>query len=173
MNEIPTDNDQHDIIYALRTAQQHHVQLTMIADQKANIILGAFLIFITLNQSIVDKTDSTYIPILVFSLFLSLSAFFALMVIKPRFREKKASPDSTPGNLLFFGSFLSLSQDDYINTLSRNLQSSVDARQMIMKDTYQIGEVLMRKYSNLRLSYICLILSIISSLITMMIIQFI
>lgn len=109
MNETTPKQDQHDIIYALRTAQQHHVQLTMMADQKANIILGAFLIFITLSQKIVDKADLTYIPILVFSAFFTLSALFALLVIKPRFREKKAAPNSAPGNLLFFGSFTRLS----------------------------------------------------------------
>lgn len=173
MNEIDKNIDQHDIIYALRTAQQHHVQLTMMADQKANIILGAFLIFITLSQRIVDKAEFTYIPILVFSIFFTLSALFALMVIKPRFREKKVSPDSAPGNLLFFGSFLRLGQEDYINTLNDKLQSSTDARQMLMKDIYQIGEVLMRKYTNLRLSYICLILSIASSLLALAIVQFV
>ncbi|MCK4834424.1 MAG: hypothetical protein KAT12_06590, partial [Gammaproteobacteria bacterium] len=32
-------SQQGDVIYVLRTAQQHHVMLGMIADQKANIIL--------------------------------------------------------------------------------------------------------------------------------------
>ena len=36
-------SQQGDVIYALRTAQQHHVMLGMIADQKANIVRGAFL----------------------------------------------------------------------------------------------------------------------------------
>ena len=171
MNETPIKNDQQNTINALRTAQRHHVQLTMMADQKANIILGAFLIFITITQTILDKQDSTYIPVLVFSLFFILSAFFALLVIKPRFREKKALPNSSPGNLLFFGSFLSLSQQEYIDTLNKELQNDTDAREMLMKDIYQIGEVLMRKYNNLRLSYLCLALSIASLLITMTVTQ--
>jgi hypothetical protein len=41
-----------------------------------------------------------------------------------------------------------------------------------MKDIYQIGEVLLRKYTNLRLSYLCLILSIITSLATLLVVQF-
>jgi hypothetical protein len=44
-------SQQGDVIYVLRTAQQHHAMLGMIADQKANILLGAFFIYITVTQT--------------------------------------------------------------------------------------------------------------------------
>ena len=48
--EVQPGNQQ-DIIHTLRTAQQHQVTLSMIADQKANIIIGFALIFFSVIQS--------------------------------------------------------------------------------------------------------------------------
>ena len=146
---------QGDVIYVLRTAQQHHVMLGMIADQKANIILGAFLIFITVSQSLLDKQQVIIPPLLILSVFFTLSAIFSLLVIAPRFRNPEPV-NGQPHNLLFFGSFSAMQQDEFINTLTRSLQTNEQARQLIMKDIYQIGEVLQKKYLNLRLSYLCL-----------------
>ena len=155
-------SQQGDVIYVLRTTQQHHVMLGMMADQKANIILGAFLIFITVTQSVLEKYNMYNAPIWTLSAFFTLSAIFALLVIAPRFRS--INPKSArPSNLLFFGSFSKLSQDEYIQTMKDNLQNNEQARALIMKDIYQIGIVLDKKYSNLRLSYISLGLGIITS----------
>lgn len=155
-------SQQGDVIYVLRTTQQHHVMLGMMADQKANIILGAFLIFITVTQSVLEKYNMYNAPIWTLSAFFTLSAIFALLVIAPRFRS--INPKSArPSNLLFFGSFSILSQDEYIQTMKDNLQNNEQARTLIMKDIYQIGIVLDKKYTNLRLSYISLGLGIITS----------
>jgi hypothetical protein len=155
-------SQQGDVIYVLRTTQQHHVMLGMIADQKANIILGAFLIFITVTQSVLEKYNIYNAPIWTLSAFFTVSAIFALLVIAPRFRS--INPKSArPANLLFFGSFSILSQDEYIQALKDNLQNNEQARSLIMKDIYQIGKVLDKKYTNLRFSYISLGLGIIIS----------
>jgi len=155
-------SQQGDVIYVLRTTQQHHVMLGMMADQKANIILGAFLIFITVTQSVLEKYNMYNAPIWTLSAFFTLSAIFALLVIAPRFRS--INPKSArPSNLLFFGSFSKLGQDEYIQTMKDNLQNNEQARALILKDIYQIGMVLDKKYSNLRLSYISLGLGIITS----------
>ncbi len=155
-------SQQGDVIYVLRTTQQHHVMLGMIADQKANIILGAFLIFITVTQSVLEKYNMYNAPIWTLSAFFTVSAIFALLVIVPRFRS--INPKSArPSNLLFFGSFSILSQDEYIQTMKDNLQNNEQARSLIIKDIYQIGKVLDKKYTNLRFSYISLGLGFIIS----------
>jgi len=171
-NSSTSPKNQHDIIYVLRTSQQHHVQLSLIADQKANIILGSFLVFITVTQGILESNEQLSVPIWTLTVAYTLSAFFALMVITPRFREKKIKPGAKPGNLLFFGSFSVLSQDEYIETLSNSLQNNQDAREMLMKDTYQIGQVLQKKYTNLRLSYSSLALGVLASFVSFSVVQF-
>ncbi len=157
-------SQQGDVIYVLRTTQQHHVMLGMIADQKANIVLGAFLIFLTVTQKMPDQSANFDLSLWILTGFFTLSALFALMVIAPRFRNKLQK--SNAGNLLFFGSFADMEQDEYIKQLNSQLQDNKQARHMIMNDIYQIGQVLNKKYKNLRLSYASLALGIISSVLT-------
>lgn len=170
---METDNkdNQHDIIYALRTAQQHHVQLGLMADNKANIILGSFLIFITVTQSLLEKNMDLNIPIWTLTAFYSLSAIFALLVIMPRFREKKVLKGETPSNLLFFGSFSRMSIDEYVSSLSAKLTDDQSAREMMMRDIYLIGQVLQKKYTNLRLSYSLLAVGVGMSLLSYVVIN--
>lgn len=158
-------SQQGDVIYVLRTAQQHHVMLGMIADQKANIVLGAFFIFLTVTQTILKNNNQYDIPIFILSVFFTLSAIFALLVITPRFRNPKLK-SGIPTNLLFFGSFATLGQDEFVNSLKDELQNNDQARTLIMRDIYQIGKVLDKKYVNLRLSYMSLGTGIIASAIS-------
>ena len=154
-----------DIIQVLRTAQQHHVQLGLIADQKANIVLGSFLVFVTVTQSLLKSNDNLSAPIWVFTIGYAIAAIFALLVIAPRFRDKKVSKNTPPANLMFFGSFSRLSQDQYLEQMKGNLKTNADAHAMMMKDIYQIGQVLQKKYRNLRLSYTCLAGGIVAAMI--------
>ena len=158
-------SQQGDVIYVLRTAQQHHVMLGMIADQKANVFLGAFLIFITVTQTMLENHNQYSIAVWVLSAFFTVSAIFALLVITPRFRNPKPA-SGNPSNLLFFGSFSTLDQDEYVSALKDSLQNNEQARTLIMRDIYQIGKVLDKKYVNLRLSYTSLGTGIITSAIS-------
>jgi len=163
-------SQQGDVIYVLRTTQQHHVMLGMIADQKANIILGAFLIFITVTQSVLENHNQYGTSIWILSAFFTLSAIFALLVIAPRFRSLNPKT-ARPSNLLFFGSFSVMDQGDYVDALKENLQNNDQARNLIMKDIYQIGMVLDKKYTNLKLSYVSLGIGIIASAISLTVLQ--
>ena len=170
-NSSTTPEDKHDIIYVLRTSQQHHVMLGMIADQKANIILGSYLIFITVTQGILDKNELLSVPIWTLTIAYTLAAIFSLMVIMPRFQDKNKL-GAKHGNLLFFGGFANLSQDEFITSLSGKLQSNQNAHEMLMQDIYQIGQVLNKKYTNLRFSYGLLALGVLASFIVFSIVRF-
>jgi hypothetical protein len=165
-------DSQMDIIHVLRSAQAHHVSLSSIADQKANIVLGSFLVFLTVTQSLMKANAELSMPLWVLTIGYTIAAVFALLVITPRFRDKSYKKGAVPGNLLFFGSFGRLSQDEYVEMLSKNLQTDEDARRLFMKDIYQIGQVLQKKYQNLRRSYVCLAAGIVAALIALTINSF-
>jgi hypothetical protein len=136
----------------------------MIADRKANIVLGAFLIFITVTQKMTDNSASLELPLWILTGFFTLSALFSLMVVAPRFRNTAKKTDSE--NLLFFGTFAGMAKEEYIERLNGQLQNNEQARHLIMNDIYQIGQVLDKKYKNLRYSYASLALGIIGSVLT-------
>jgi hypothetical protein len=139
--------------------------LSMIVDQKANIVLGAFFIFITVTQTMLKNHSQYDLSIWILSVFFTLSAIFALLVITPRFRKPKPV-SGLPNNLLFFGSFATMAQEEYVNALKGALHDNEQARTLIMRDIYQIGKVLDKKYVNLRLSYLSLGAGIIISAIS-------
>ena len=59
-----------------------------------------------------------------------------------------------------------LDQDEFVNALRDSLQDNEQARTLMMRDIYQIGKVLDKKYINLRLSYLSLGTGIIASAIS-------
>ncbi|MCF7808141.1 MAG: DUF5706 domain-containing protein [Candidatus Marinimicrobia bacterium] len=150
-----------DIIHTLRTAQQHQVTLSMIADQKANIIIGFALIFFSVIQSQMfseEFSDKIYfIPLSALSLTVFFSFFLAILVVLPRIQRKAtfSKPEEMP-NPLFFGFFSSFSEKEYTDYMVETLDSNAAAREMMIKDMYQIGAVLKKKYQLLSISYMAL-----------------
>jgi hypothetical protein len=161
---------QGDVIYVLRTTQQHHVMMVMLADQKANITLGAYLIFLTITQSLLNENSQYVLPVWILTGFFTLTAIFSLRVIVPRLRYQSSA--DKPSNLLFFGSFLRLSKEEYIEQLSENLQNNTSARKLLMNDIYQLGGVLQKKYGNLRYSYLALGAGIVTAFAALCVEQF-
>ncbi len=150
-----------DIIHTLRTAQQHQVTLSMIADQKANIIIGFALIFFSIIQSQMFSAKFTnhayFIPLVALSLTVFISFFLAILVVLPRFKKTvKITQLSEMPNPLFFGFFTSFSMNDYTDYMMETVNSNEAARRLMIKDLYQIGAVLKKKYELLHYSYLSL-----------------
>ena len=129
-----------DAIHLVRTTQQIQVQLSAMADQKASILMGAaFVVFtITLNQT----TKGPIAPyMVVLGLFALASATLAVLAILPATKP----PRGAPLNLLFFGSFTQLDQEDYIERAIERLGDEQDVYATMLRDIYQNGAVLQRK----------------------------
>ena len=160
-----------DIIHTLRTAQQHQVTLSMIADQKANIIIGFALIFFSVIQSQIfsrEFSDQVYfIPLSALGLTVFVSFFLAILVVLPRIKNQNFSEPSEMPNPLFFGFFASFSQSVYSDFMMETVNSNEAARELMIKDMYQIGVVLKRKYQLLQYSYFLLAIGALLSMIVL------
>ena len=79
--------DDHDIIYTLRTAQQGQIQLNSMADQKANIIIAASLIFVSVTQSLIFSDGFVrspfFIPVIIFCVMLIIACILAFLAVLP------------------------------------------------------------------------------------------
>jgi hypothetical protein len=138
-----------DAIHLIRTTQQIQVQLSAMADAKASILMGAtFVVFtITLNQ-----TSKGWVApeMLVLAGFAMVSAALAVMAVLPAVKPKPGAPL----NLLFFGSFTQLDQEDYIERLVEEMRDEESVYRTMARDIYQNGSVLRwKKYRYLALSY--------------------
>ena len=127
-------------IHLVRTTQQIHVQLSAMADHKASILMGAtFVIFtITIGQA---RSASAPLPLLILGASAFFSAVFAVLAILPATHYKRGGAI----NLLFFGSFTQLSEEEYLDRLVDRLTADEDIFRTMARDIYQNGLVLERK----------------------------
>jgi hypothetical protein len=85
------------------------------------------------------------------------------MVVFPRTSGERILRPEQMVNPFYFGMFAQLDQETYIDYMLQNMHQNQQARRMLLVDIYQIGRVLQRKYTLLRMSYGFLALSAFSS----------
>lgn len=127
-------------VHVIRTAQQIHVALSQMADQKANILLAAtFVIFTIAIGQVRDMAEP--LPLLILGASAFVSAIFAILAVLPaaRYRSKGGI------NLLFFGSFSQLDEEEYLDRVLETIGDEEAAYRLMLRDLYQNGLVLERK----------------------------
>jgi hypothetical protein len=138
-----------EAIQLIRTTQQHHVQLSMMADQKANMLIGATFVVFTLAIGQNDKADVS-LPLLVLATFSFLSAAFAALAVMP-FTSNQVPNEP---NWLFFGAFSKLSENDFTENILSRIGEQESIYRTMLHDIYQLGNVLeTKKYRYLRIAY--------------------
>lgn len=151
--QIPERNTSDNI---LRTAQQHHVQLSAMADTKANIIITVSSIVLTLSLGRLNE-PGLRISVLILIGFTLLALLLAILAVLPKYRPLRLDSDELPPyfNLIFFGHFSELSRERFLQEIARTLQPDGTIYETQAKDLYSLGLYLARhKYRYLRLSYL-------------------
>ena len=153
LGAIPERNTS-DVI--LRTAQQHHVQLSAMADVKANIIITVSSIVLTLTLSRVND-PSFRTSAITLSVFTLLALLVAILAVLPKYRplKLKAGEPLPPNfNLLFFGHFAELPRERFLAELSQHMKPNAIYNAMA-NDLYGLGYYLAHyKYRYLRIAYL-------------------
>ena len=153
-----------------KTALRNHIDLTNIADNKANMMLSINAIVITITMPLLaDKLDETRFLIVPTSLLLLtcvLSIIFAALVTRPIKMTgitdlAKVSTGNT--NLFFFGNFYNMSNKDYHLGLEEVLESEALLENTIKNDLYYLGKALGKKYNRLRICYVIFMVGMTSS----------
>jgi hypothetical protein len=152
--DIPERNTSDNL---LRTAQQHHVQLSAMADTKANIIITVSSIVLTLTLGRAND-PSLRVAVLVLSGFTLLALLLAILAVLPKYRPLHLSQmaELPPYfNLLFFGHFSELSRERFLAEVAKTLKPDGSIYAMQAADLYSLGTYLSRhKYRYLRYSYL-------------------
>ena len=146
------------IDYMIRNMQDHHVQLSNMADQKAQILLGVCSLIVTfaLNQ-ITQNTFSYGLAIL--SLMMFATMIPAILAITPRLGPKnpEAAAKKEPPRLvnpLFFGSYADLRPEQFLEEMDYLIEDSNRLYKSLFLNIYNNGRVMAdKKYRYLTLSY--------------------
>lgn len=150
MSQAPPDEDfPPEMVHVLRTVQQLHMELSKMADQKASILLAATFIVFTIAIGQASGPD-TPLPLLILGVSAFFSAGFAVLAVLPSTRYRTGGKP----NMLFFGAFASLGEEEYVERLIAQIRRKEEAFRAMARDVYQNGVVLeRRKYRLLGYAY--------------------
>ena len=152
----------------LRQTRAHHVQLSSMADLKANMLMTMSSLVITLA---VPHTFSggfrwALIVMIFFCLFTILLAAYAVMPKLPlSYKADHLDAVNNPKfNILFFGDFIHLEYAEFEAAMESVLNDPSRAYEVQVREIYTLGRFLaLKKYRFLRLAYTCFIVGLFSS----------
>lgn len=151
----------HSSIYLLRTVQQHHVQLSTMADNKAGVLLGASFVSLTILAAWASTGEAKYAAITM-AISVLFTAFFSALSLIPRSHSIRRRKEKR--NVLFFGVFAHMKYEEFEDEMMGILQKDEDIFRALVLDIYSMGVVQhQKKYKYLRYSYLSFIFGLIVS----------
>ena len=169
------ENPDRGIQTLFRVSLRNHIQLSAIADTKANILLSINAIIISLALSnLIPKLDSPsnyhlIIPTLVLVIFSVISVVFAVLSTKPNLSSGKFTRKDLENrnvNILFFGNFHKMDYPEYEQAVMEMIQERDYIYQSMTRDLHSLGTVLAKKYKLLRITYYVFLFGLIISVLT-------
>lgn len=163
-----------------RATYRNHINLSSIADAKANmmisintIIMSVIITFagagFTVSSEIIVERLRFTIPIIILLLASLISVVFAVLSARPKVTEKSITEEKLKerkSSILFFGNFTQLPMEkfiEFLNGFKRNQKLLYDNMTI---DIYFLGLVLNQKYKLLRISYNVFMVGLVLSVIT-------
>ena len=150
-----------------RTSYRVHMDLSALADTKANIMITINgLILPILLGAISPKIDSNpwlLVPTTVLMVGCLISMVFAIRSATPRVSEDPVTLEQVrrnTANILFFGHFANMSRDDFEVGITELMQDNDRLYRNMIRDLYGLGSVLTEKFKLLRTSYAVFMVSI-------------
>ena len=143
-----------------RITSKNHMELSAIADNKANIMISINSIILSVLVSVLIRKLEEYphmtIPAVGLTLVCLTTIVFAVLATRPNVSKGKFKREdiiNKETNLLFFGNFHRMSLRDYQWGMKEMLQDADYLYGSMIKDIYFLGAVLGKKYRLLRMSY--------------------
>jgi hypothetical protein len=149
-----------------RIMLQNHLQLSALADHKANMIITVCSIIIGLIvRNIVDPQLKH--AAIALALTCLVTILFAVYSTLPKYEGKRegAMKAKNPNfNVIFFGDFTHLDYPDFERELEKVINDHDLVYESLAKDVYALGRVLHdKKYRYIRYSYLTFMIGLVAS----------
>lgn len=143
-----------------RSTYRNHINLSSIADSKANIMISVNAILMSIIISFVSTRLQANPWLLTPAGVLLVSSLaatvFAILSARPKVTSKVFTLDDVrrnESNLLFFGNFVNMSLNDFTIGMRELMQDEDTLYNNMIADLHSLGQVLSRKYKLLWISY--------------------
>ncbi len=158
-----------------RIELRNHLNLSRIADDKANTLISvnSIIISIVLSTLFPKLDNNPYLTLPALTLVICCAATIIISIIStiPRTTHGILSREDVlkrRGNIVFFGNFHKMSLDDFEWSIDELLSDKDYLYTTLTRDLYYLGKVLNKKYNYLRIGYITFVAGLILSIIIFM-----
>ncbi|MBT8232861.1 MAG: HD domain-containing protein [Bacteroidia bacterium] len=143
-----------------KTALRNHIDLSSIADNKANIMLSVNAIIITVALPLllteIEDNPNLLIPTLILAAASLISMIFATLSTRPIAMKGKTNKEdikAKKSNLFFFGNYYNMSFDEYEDNIRQVVADDDILDNSITRDLFFLGKSLGKKFEYLRWCY--------------------
>lgn len=154
----------------LRLTARNQINLSSIADNKANILISINSIVLTVLVSIGIGKVSDYpvmtFPAIVFTITSLTTIVVAILSTRPKISSGKFTKEDIHQrriNLLFFGNFYKMDMEDYEWAMKEMMADTDYLYSSMIRDQYSLGKVISQKYRLLRIAYTIFMIGLILS----------
>lgn len=150
-------------INIIRTTQRNNIDLTQLADNKANVLLSLNAIMITfLLPLILSNLDVIfqgylYIPLAILAITCFSTIFISAIVLTPsNLDQYRASPSDDPDaqfSPFFFGNFYKMEPEQFFDYMNEAVSKSEMVKDHLAQDLFYIGKRLGYKMDMIRLAF--------------------
>ncbi|MBK7896696.1 MAG: Pycsar system effector family protein [Candidatus Promineifilaceae bacterium] len=158
--------------HLMRQTRMHHVQLSAMADVKANIMLTLSAVVTTFSIGYLSDPLLRW-PVVVLILFCILTIFCAAYAVMPKLNfDFKPNLEKLDCNILFFGSFMNLEYEAYAQIMDEMMHSPHQVYEAQIREVYELGVYLgYQKYRFVRLAYQCFLTGLVCSGLVLVVIE--
>lgn len=165
-----------------RTNYRNHINLSSIADGKANIMISVNAILISVIISVVSYRNLTetqpeiLMPAIIFLVTGMTSLVFAVLSARPKVtnvNKDHLNTDVSKQNLVFFGNFVHLDLEKYEEAMDAMFRDSELIYGNMTRDLYFLGQVLNKKYRFLTISYNVFMVGFVATVLTFLVALFV
>ena len=158
-----------------RSAYRVQMELTSLADNKANMMISINGIIISIIiAAVAPKLDSNpwlLLPTAVMLVGTMISIIYAILAARPRVNRSPITLEDlehSKGNILFFGNFANLEKEQFTEGMLELMQDKLVLYETMIHNIHDIGMVLNRKFGLLKLAYTSFMFALILGVLSFM-----
>ena len=143
-----------------RLTARNQINLSSIADNKANILISINSILLTglLTIGVAKIADypNFIMPLIVFIVTCLITITFAILSTRPKISSGKFTKEDIHNqkvNLLFFGNFYNMDFEEYSWAIKEMMKDDNYLYSNMIRDQHSLGRVISQKYKLLRIAY--------------------
>ncbi|MFA8433468.1 MAG: Pycsar system effector family protein [Marinifilaceae bacterium] len=142
-----------------RLTARNQINLSSIADSKANLMISVNSIIISAIFFVyrhIDDVPHFIIPCTILLITCLFTIIYSVLATRPNVTTGTFTQEDLKQkkvNLLFFGNFFKMELPDYSKALKGIMKDYDELYESLIKDQYYLGKVLGKKYHLLRISY--------------------